>query len=252
LSAISPEFAVQRSRRREKLRAIIVLLFAAFLTACAYQSPPRTDPLADLLGGLKVVDSPERAIPESKKKRLALIVSTSSETQIKAREEGHKMYLDYVRGHKSDRYQAVKELQESVGPRLLIETAVAELRKRFGSVTVVSDLAAFREQGYDYAAVFDIGMEASGSSTPMKNAAEYTTDIALIFFDRQIRRIGLAQGKATETGERSNAGDMAKALLLFVPDTNVDEVMQPLIQAERKSRIAAFLKLGTALDALIR
>lgn len=234
-------------------RCLVVIAFCTFLAACSYQTPPRTDPLADLLGGAKVADSPNRTITESKKKRLALIVSTSSETQIKAREESDTKYLEgYVKTWESRSYGPVKALQDSVSPRKLVEGVVAELRSRFQTVTVVSDLAAFRDQGLDVAAVVDIGMEAKASSSLAANTGEYTTDVTLIFFDPQIRRIGVASGKATETGTRSNTGDIGKALLLFLPDPKPEAMIEPLIRAEQKSRAAAFQQLRTSLNALVQ
>lgn len=232
---------------------LAILSCVLFATACTYQTPPRTDPLADLLGGAKVADAPNRTISDAKSKRLALIVSTSSETQIKSREDADKQYLEgYIKSWEPRSYGPVKAQQDSVGPRKLIDGVVAELRSRFQSVTVVSDLAAFREQGLDVAAVVDIGMEAKGSSTPAANIAEYTTDVTLIFFDPQIRKIGTASGKATERGERSNAGDMGRALLLFLPDPKPEEVMEPLIRAEQKSRASAFQLLRASLSEIVK
>jgi hypothetical protein len=234
------------------MRISFAALVAVMLAGCAYQTPPRVDPIADLVGGMKVVESPDRTIDAAKTKRLALIVSSSTETQFKFREENTKQYLEYVKNWESKSYSNMKAMHESIGPRLLTETVVTQLRKRFGNVTVVSDLVAFREQGFDIAAVFDVGMEAAGSSSALKNAGEYTTDISLIFFDKQIRRIGIAQGKASGKGERSNVGDMAKALLLFLPDPTQEEMAGPLIRAEIESRQAAFEKLNQSMDSIVR
>jgi len=85
-----------------------------------------------------------------------------------------------------------------------------------------------------------------------KNSAEYTTDVSLFIFDKQVRKIGTANGKATEYGERSNVGDMAKAFLLVLPDPTPDEIMRPLVEAERKSRVSAFGLLNASLDQLIK
>lgn len=223
-----------------------------FLSGCASQTPPRTDPLADLLGGAKVTDSATRQVTNSKSKTLALIVSTSSETQMKFREKNEHTYLEgYVRPSEPASYNVMKSLFESVGPRKLIDTVLSELRPRFSKVVVVSDLAAFREQGLDVAAVVDIGMEAKGTSSVVKNAAEYTTEVVLILFDKQIQRIGVAKGRATETGERSNTGDFARGLLLVLPDPKPEDTMGPLIVAEQKSRAAAFVQLRESLDTLI-
>ena len=94
-------------------------------------------------------------------------------------------------------------------------------------------------------------MEAKGTSSVVKNAAEYTTEVLLILFDKQIQRIGVAAGKATETGERSNTGDFLRGFLLVLPSPKPEEVMGPLIVAEQKSRNAAFVKLRESLDMLI-
>lgn len=234
------------------LRHILVLPLCALLLACAYQSPPRTDPLADLVGSVKIVDSPTRVITDAKTKSLALIVSTSSETQIKHREEMDTKYMEgYVKVYEPRSYNAVKSLQDSVGPRKLIETVVSELRQRFKSVIVVSDLAAFKEHNQDVAAVVDVGMEYKAKSDIAKNSAEYTTDVSLVLFDKQVRKIGIASGKATEFGERDNTGEMVKALLLVFPDPTPDEMIRPLVEAERKSRTSAFRLLNTSLDQFI-
>lgn len=233
------------------LKAFLILA-VCIVSGCASQSPPRTDPLADLLGGAKVTDSATRQVTNAKSKTLALIVSTSSETQMKFREKNESTYLEgYVRPSEPASYNVMKSLFESVGPRKLIDTVLAELRPRFSKVVVVSDLAAFREQGLDVAAVVDIGMEAKGTSSVVKNAAEYTTEVVLIFFDKQIQRIGIAKGRATETGERSNTGDFMRGLLLVLPDPKPEDTMGPLIVAERKSRAAAFVQLRESLDAII-
>lgn len=234
------------------MRLSFAVLVVVMLAGCSYQTPPRVDPIADLVGGMKVVESPDRTIAGAKSKRLALIVSTSTETQFKWREDADRQYLTWVKNWESKSYANMKAMYESVGPRLLTEAVITQLRKRFGNVTVVSDLAAFREQSFDVAAVFDVGMEAAGSYSALKDAAEYTTDVSLVFFDRQIRRIGVAQGKATGKGERSTVGDMAKALLLFLPDPTQEEKFGPLIRAEIASREAAFQKLNQSLDLMLQ
>lgn len=128
---------------------------------------------------------------------------------------------------------------------------LSELRSRFSKIVVLNHLAAFREQGLDVAAVVDIGMEAKASSSMVKNAAEYTAEVAVILFDKQIARIGVAQGKGTEYGERSNTGDVARDFLQVLPDPKPEDVMRPLIVAEQKSRNAAFTQLRQSLDAMI-
>jgi hypothetical protein len=229
-----------------------LILAVCFVSGCAYQTPPRTDPLADLLGGAKVSDSATRQVSNAKTKTLALIVSTSSETQIKFREENERKYLEeYIKTWEPASYNVMKGMYQSVGPRKLIDTVLAELRPRFSKVVVVNDLAEFREQGFDVAAVIDIGMEAKASSSVVKNAAEYTTEVVVILFDKQIGRIGVAKGRATEAGERSNAGDFARAFLLILPDPKPEEVMEPLVRAEQKSRNAAFAQLRQSLDTMI-
>lgn len=191
------------------LRYIHVLSLCVLLAACAAQSPPRTDPLADLVGNAKITDSPTRVITDAKTKSLALIVSTSAETQIKHRENSDKQYLEgYVKTWESKSYNAVKTLQDSVSPRKLVETVVSELRQRFKNVTVVADLAEFKERSHDVAAVVDVGMGYN------------------------------ANGKATEYGERSNVGDIAKAFLLELPDHTPDEMMRPLVKAEKRAMLA--------------
>jgi hypothetical protein len=234
-------------------RHIVVFSLCTLLAACAAQSPPRTDPLADLVGKAKIVDSPTRVIADAKTKSLALIVSTSSATQIKDREDGDKKYLEgYVKTYHSKSYGAVKSMQESVGPRKLVDKVASELRQRFKSVTVVADLAEFGERKRDVAAVVDLGMEYNASANFSKSAAEYTTDVSLIMFDKQVRKIGIANGKATEAGERSTSGDMFKALLLILPDPTPEEQMGPLVEAERKSRASAFKLLNASLDRLVQ
>lgn len=235
------------------LRHIFVLLFCVLLAACASQSPPRTDPLADLVGNSKIVDSPMRLVTNAKTKSLALIVSTSSETQMKHRENFDKQFLDgYVKSWKPESYSAVKALQVSVSPRKLVETTVSELRQRFKSVTVVADLAEFKERNFDVAAVVDVGIEHKISSNPSKTAGEYTTDISLIMFDRQIRKIGVVSGKASEYGERSNAEDVIKGFSLVSRDPTPDEQIRPLVEAEKKSRVSAFGLLNASLDQLVK
>lgn len=233
-------------------RSLIVLILCIFASACATQSPPRTDPLADLVGGARITESPTRTITDSKSKSLALIVSTSSEAQIKHREEIDNRYLEgYVKTFESRNYGVVKAMYESVSPRKLIDTVVAELRQRFKTVSVVSDLAEFKESSHDVAAVVDVGMEYKANSNLAKNSAEYTTDIGLYLFDRQIRQIGIASGKATEYGERDNS-DAAKYLLNpFLASTPPQEIVRPLVEAERKSRVSAFKMLGASLDQIV-
>lgn len=234
-------------------KLLLIVFIAVSLGGCAHQTPPRADPLADLLGSVKLVDSPTRTVEQAGRKRAGLIVSTSSETQFKFREEGNTQYLEgYVRKWEPGSYRAVKSLQDSVGPRQLVDSVLAELRPRFASVTVVNDFAAFRQQGLDVAVVMDVGMEGKTSNTPVKIEADYTTDVSLIFFDQQIRRIGTASGKATERGERSWGADMAKALLLFLPDPKPEDILAPLVAAEKKSRETAFTRLRESLNALVR
>lgn len=235
------------------IRYLVVLIVSALLASCAFQSPPRTDPLADLVGGARIADSPTRAITDAKSKSLALIVSTSSETQIKHREEIDSRYLEgYIKSWEPRSYGTVKSMYESVSPRKLIDTVVAELRQRFGNVSVVGDLAEFKEGNHDVAAVVDVGMEYKANSNLAKNSAEYTTDVNLYLFDRQIRKIGVAGGKATEYGERDNS-DAAKYLLNpFLASTPPQEIVRPLVEAERKSRISAFKLLGASLDQIVQ
>lgn len=235
------------------MRLLSVLPLCALLAACAAQSPTRTDPLADLVGNAKIVESPMRNVASTRTKSIAVIVSTNSETQIRHRTEMDAKYLEgYVKVFASRSYNAVKAQQESVGPRKLIDAVVAQLRERFASVTVVADLAEFRERKKDVAAVVDIGMEYKSDSGLSKNVAEYTTDITLILFDREIRKIGVARGVASETGERDNTQDNVKAVLLVFADTPPDEFIRPLIEAERKSRASAFRLLGESLDQLVQ
>lgn len=227
---------------------LLAASFALLLAACAVHSPPRTDPLADLVGNAKIVDSPMRVVADAKSKSLALIVSTSSETQIKHREEEDKKYLEgYIKSYKPGSYPAVKAQNDSVSPRKLIETVVIDLRPRFKSVTVVADLAEFRERNLDVAAVVDVGMEYNVGSSIAKNSGEYTTDVSLIMFDKQIRKIGVANGKATEYGERSNFGD-----IVGMSSPPPEEVMRPLVEAEIKSRANAFTRLNASLDQLVQ
>ena len=165
-----------------------------------------------------------RSVTQAQAKALALIVSTSAETQMKHREEMDTKYREgYVKTFKSGSYNTIKSMQDSVGPRKLIDTVVTELRQRFMSVTVVADLAEFRERSEEVAVVVDVGMEYNISSGLSKTSSEYTTDISLIMFDRQIRKIGVAAGRATERGERDNAEDNLKAFLLVFPDTPPEE-----------------------------
>lgn len=234
-------------------KLLLIAFIAMTLGGCAHQTPPRADPLADLLGSVKLVESPTRTVEQAGRKRAALIVSTSAETQFKFREDGNKQYLEgYIRTWEPGSYRAVKSLQDSVGPRQLVDSVMAELRPRFASVTVVNDFAAFRQQGLDVAVVMDVGMEGKTTNTPAKLEADYTTDVTLIFFDPQIRRIGTATGKATERGERSGVADMAKALLLFLPDPKPEDILSPLVAAEKKSRETAFTRLRESMNALVR
>lgn len=236
------------------LRHILVLPLCILLVACAYQSPPRTDPLADLVGSVKIVDSPTRVITDAKKKSLALIVSTSTETQIKQRKEIDEKHLEgYIKIFSPGSYGAVKSLQDSVGPRKLIDTVVSELLPRFKSVTVVSDLAEFKALGYDVAAVVDIGMEENFSSNIFKESNEFTTDISLIMFDKHVQKIGIANGKATESGEYISVGASLQALSGVGLDRDHEEKrMVPMVEAERKSRTSAFRLLNTSLDQFIQ
>ena len=234
-------------------RHYLVLMSSVLLAACAAQSPPRTDPLADLVGNFKVIDSPTKIITEAKTKSIAIIVSTSADTQIKHREEMNKKYLDgYVRTFESGSYNAVKLQQESVGPRILIDTVVAALQQRFKSVTVVADLADFKEQSQDLAAIVDVGMEYGANSNVSKNSAEYTTEVSLILLDRQIRKIGIVNGKATEYWERSNVGDIKYLFNPFLASPAPDELMRPFVEAEKKSRASAFRLLNTSIDILVK
>lgn len=235
------------------IERILMMLLCLLVSACATQSPPRTDPLADLVGGAKIADSPTRTITDAKSKSLALIVSTSSEMQIKHREEIDNRYLEgYIKSFESRSYGTVKSMYESVSPRKLVDAVVAELRQRFKSVSVVGDLAEFRDGNHDVAAVVDLGMEYKANSNLAKNSAEYTTDISLYLFDRQIRKIGVAGGKATEYGERDNSGDFARGLLLVLPDPKPEDIVRPLVEAERKSRVSAFKMLGASLDRIVQ
>lgn len=235
------------------LRLLVVSILCVFVSACTFQSPPRTDPLADLVGGAKVIDAPFRTIIDSKTKSLALIVSTSSETQIRHREEIDSKYLEgYIKVHEPRSYNTVKSMYESVGPRKLIDSVVSELRQRFKTVSVVNDLVEFRDGAYDVAAVVDIGMEYKANSNLAKNSAEYTTDIGLHLFDRQIRRIGLASGKATEYGERDNSGDAKYLVNPFLASPPPEDYVRPLVEAERKSRGSAFRLLGASLDQIVQ
>lgn len=232
---------------------LAIFILPLLTAACAYQTPARTDPLADLLGSVKLVDSPLHMVEQAAQKRLGLIVSTSSETQFRTREEQNTRYLDgYVRSWEPGSYDAIKSLQTSVGPRRLVDGVVAELRPRFSSVTVVSDFTEFRQKGLDIAAVLDVGMEGKTSNSLAKLSAEYTTEVTLIFFDPQIRRIGAGVGKAIEHGERSWGNDNVKALFLFLPDPKPEEIFAPLVAAEKHSRETAFARLKESLDALLR
>ncbi|MCF8198609.1 MAG: hypothetical protein K9J42_07575 [Sulfuritalea sp.] len=231
----------------------LVLIVCLFISGCATQSPPRADPLADLVGGAKIPDSPTRTITESRSKTLALIVSTSTQTQIKHREETDNRYLEgYVKSQEPGSYNTVKAMYESVSPHKLRDTVVAELRQRFKTVSVVGDLAEFRDGGHDVAAVVDVGMEYKASSGLTGNSAEYTTDVSLHLFDRQIRKIGLASGKATESGKYDASGDIAKAVLLVFPDPKPEDYVRPMVEAERKSRVSAFKRLSASLDQIVQ
>lgn len=236
------------------LARLFTLAFVALLSACTYTSPPRTDPLADLLGSSKVVEAPTKGVAGAKAKTLALIVSTSSETQIKAREEADTRYVEgYVKSSEPRSYPAVKAMYDSVAPRALIETTLLELRSRFKSVVVVNDFAEFRERKLDLAAVVDVGIESKGSSSPSQNAAEYTTDVSLHFFDTQLRRVGIASGIARDAGSRSNTGDVVSAFLNpFGASPGPDQIVKPLVEAELRSRQEAFKKLRASLDELVR
>ena len=97
---------------------------------------------------------------------------------------------------------------------------------------MVAHLAELREHSEDVAAVVDVGMEYNANSGLSKTSGEYTTDISLILFDKQVRKIGVPAGKTTERGERDNAEDNVKA--------------------EKKSRASAFRMLNTSLDRLVQ
>lgn len=234
-------------------RHFLILMLSIVLAACAYKSPPRTDPMADLVGNFKVVDSPTRVITEAKTKSIAIIVSTSAETQIKHREEMDKKYLEgYVKVFESGSYNAVKLQQESVGPRILVDTVVAALQQRFKSVSVVADLADFKGSGKDVAAIVDVGMEYDAKTELSKSSAVYTTEVSLIFIDRQIRKIGVVTGRATESWSRSNVGDLKYLVNPFLSSPPPDEFIRPLIEAEKKSRTSAFRLLSSSLDNAVK
>ena len=234
-------------------RHFLVLILAVLLAACAAQSPPRIDPLADLVGNFKVIDSPIKIITEAKTKSIAIIVSTSAETQIKHREEMNKKYLDgYVRTFESGSYNAVKLQQESVGPRILVDTVVAALQQRFKSVNVVADLADFKDGSQELVAIVDLGMEYDSKSNISNNSAVFTTEVSLLLLDRQIRKIGLASGKATENWQQSNAGAIKYLFNPFLSPPAPDEFMRPIVEAEKKSRANAFWLLNTSLDKFVK
>lgn len=235
------------------LQRIVVLTICALLAACASQSPPRTDPLADLMGNTRLVDSPVRVVDAAKTKSLAVIVSTSAETQIKHRLELDQKYLDgYIKVWRPGSYNAVRSQQESVGPRRLIDSVVAELRERFKSVTVVADLAEFQDRKHDVAAVVDVGMEYKAETGMAKISGEYTTDVTLILFDPQIRKIAVVKGAATENGEHDNTQENVKALLLVFPRQRPEDFLRPMIEAEKKSRVSALRRLNASLDQSVK
>jgi hypothetical protein len=235
------------------LTRVFCLAISVLLTACSYQSPPRTDPLADLLGGIKPVDAPVRGVMGAKDKTLALIVSTSSETQIKAREELDTKYVEgYIKSWEPRSYPIVKAMYDSVAPRALIEGTLLELRSRFKNVVVVNDFADFRDRKLDIAAVVDLGIEGKYKSNPAENAAAYITDITLHFFDPQLRRLGIASGIGSDAGSRSNASDLKYLFNPFLPGPRPEELVKPLIDAELRSRQAAFQKLKASLDEVVR
>ena len=69
-----------------------------------------------------------------------------------------------------------------------------------------------------------------------------------MIYIKQVRKIGIASGKATELGERDHTG----ALFLVFPDPTPEEMIRPLVEAEKKSRTSAFGQLSTSLDQLVR
>jgi hypothetical protein len=243
----------KRLKEITMLQRIVVLTICALLAACASQSPPRTDPLADLVGNTRLVDSPVRVVDAAKTKSLAVIVSTSSETQIKHRLEVDAKYLEgYVKVHASRSYNAVRLQQDSVGPRRLIDAVVAELRHRFKSVTVVADLAEFQDRKHDIAVVVDIGMEYQASAGLAKYSGEFTTDVSLFVFDRQIRKIAVVKGVGTEQVEVDHTEQNVKAALLIFADQPPEDFLRPIIEAEKKSRVSALRRLNASLDQSVK
>lgn len=227
------------------LKNYIFIFFCVFLVACSAQTPPRFDPLADLIGNVKIATSPTHLVTNARTKSLALIVSTSAETQIKYQEEYANKWRSNTKSFFSSDYDAVNTLLDSVKPRNLIDHVVSELLQRFKNVKVVADLAEFKESGFDIAAVVDLGMELRTDNNPSKLTANTTTDISLILFDKEIRKIGTASGKAPGYGEIIWSYG-------FSSPPSRDKTLLPIVEAQLNSRSNAFKLFNISLEQLVQ
>lgn len=167
------------------LRSCAVATFAAIaLLGCAtpIPPPPRTPPLSGVVDERAIRAASFSAIHAAAAKRLAIIVSDSTEKQLQYMKAGVE------RQEKNFLYSDLAKIME---PSYLVDRVTHALKSRFKTVELVNDLNDARSTRADVIGVVDIGTwyQLHGGADQ-----EVFYDIEVVFLTGAVERIGSAKG----------------------------------------------------------
>lgn len=231
------------------------LLMVISLASCAtmYESPQRIDPLKDLFGNVPIINSEKSILSDAKSKVVAIVLSTSSELQIKQKKEADDRTINYAKNQLPAAYERVNAVVNAVSPEVVLREVSAALASKFKDVEIINDLSEFQASKYQAVLVLDIGLGGKYSSSIISNdKGTFQTDLAVFIFDEKLKLIGKASGIGVGGAERGNGDD----LLAFVSGASTADRfynnIKPIYLAERESRNQALRKLLDSLELYLK
>ena len=173
-------------------KKISLVFLIVLLSACASLSPPpaKTNPLSDLTLSSTLPNSSVNTVSQSKKKKMALIVSSGTTKTLKYLDEQAKSRKKNVLFQGKDVEDAIKA---SGDPHYLVNSIVSILKQQVAEVVLADDLNALKTGKYDIAGVLDVYHKRSRIGS-----WDEISEIKLIVINPKIEIVGEVNGKGVE------------------------------------------------------
>lgn len=173
----------------KKVSSVFLIML---LSACASLSPPpaKTNPLSDLIISSVLPNASVNTVSQSKRKKMALIVSSGTTKTIKYLDEQAKSRERSVLFQGKDVEDAIKA---SGDPHYLVNSIISILKQQVAEVVLVDDLNAFKTGKYDIAGVLDVYHKRSRIGS-----WDEVSEIKLIVINSNIEIVGEVNGKGVE------------------------------------------------------